>query len=33
MADVLQKLRKENEICALKGWRDEVCVNYLHFTT
>lgn len=24
IADVLQKLRKENEICALKGWRDEV---------
>lgn len=23
VADVLQKLRKENEICALKGWRDE----------
>lgn len=24
IADVLQNLRKENEICALKGWRDEV---------
>ncbi|GBP42013.1 Uncharacterized protein YJR142W [Eumeta japonica] len=23
VADVLQHLRKENEICALKGWRDE----------
>ncbi|XP_026730051.1 uncharacterized protein YJR142W [Trichoplusia ni] len=23
IADVLQSLRKENEICALKGWRDE----------
>ncbi|XP_021200867.3 uncharacterized protein LOC110384093 [Helicoverpa armigera] len=23
VADVLQNLRKENEICALKGWRDE----------
>lgn len=23
MADVLQTLRKDNEICALKGWRDE----------
>lgn len=24
VAEVLQSLRKENEICALKGWRDEV---------
>lgn len=24
VADILQKLKKENEICALKGWRDEV---------
>lgn len=24
VAEVLQNLRKENEICALKGWRDEV---------
>ncbi|XP_049866150.1 uncharacterized protein LOC126366864 [Pectinophora gossypiella] len=23
VADILMKLRKENEICALKGWRDE----------
>lgn len=29
MADVLQKLRKENEICALKGWRDEVIFCFL----
>lgn len=25
VADVLNHLREENEICALKGWRDEVC--------
>lgn len=24
VADVLQNLRKEGELCALKGWRDEV---------
>lgn len=24
VADILQKLRKDNEIIALKGWRDEV---------
>lgn len=31
IADVLQNLRKENDICALKGWRDEVCNSKIHF--
>lgn len=29
VAEVLQNLRKENEICALKGWRDEVTIVYI----
>lgn len=31
VADILQNLRKENEICALKGWRDEVMLVVHNF--
>lgn len=33
IADVLQSLRKENEICALKGWRDEVSIMMIYDVT
>lgn len=29
VAEVLQHLRKENEISALKGWRDEVIAHII----